>query len=151
MSNMKQEYPINPDLPQIIDHNNLPANTEELGRITYNNNLYLFIKNVDHLSIVSPRYLELQTGTRYYCTQHDFPMKLLHWLKPALYNFQRPPSQGGLHAGAMQSKDENVDGEMLSIIRAMGDGRSIKPGYFIYNFSRNNHPPIYTGDYCPQS
>lgn len=151
MSNIKQKYPIKTGLQQIVDHKILPNNAIELERMTFNNKLYLFIKNGNHLSIVSPIYLELPTGTRYYCTQNDFPMGFLLWLKPALFNFQRPPSQGGLHAGAMQSQHENVDDEILSIIRVMGDGKNVKPGYFIYNFSRNNHPPIYTGDYCPQA
>lgn len=53
----------------------------------------------------------------------------------ALADFEKPPVDGGLPSGAMSSADQSVDGEMPSVIRAIGDDRG-HGGYTIDNWSR---------------
>lgn len=53
----------------------------------------------------------------------------------ALADFEKPSVDGGLPSGAMSSADQSVDGEMLSVIRAIGDDRGYG-GYTIDNWSR---------------
>ena len=89
-----------------------------------------FIQRGAFLSIIRWSILKLKTGTRYSCHQYDFPLKVLSWFPKALAEFQRPPSDGGLHAGAMISKDQDVDGEMLAV-------GSTTQGYNITNWSRD--------------
>jgi hypothetical protein len=100
-----------------------------------------FIKRDTFLSVLRWSFLKLKTGPRYSCYQYDFPLKVLSWFPKALAEFQRPPSDGGLHAGTMISKDQDVDGEMLAV------GSTTK-GYDITNWSRdargiNAHPDLY--------
>lgn len=73
---------------------------------------------------------EVEIGPLYSCDQYDFPLKVLSWFPKALDEFQRPPADGGLHAGAMISQDQNVDGEMLAV-------GSTARGYNITNWSRD--------------
>ena len=89
-----------------------------------------FIQRGAFLSIIRWSILKLKTGPRYSCHQYDFPLKVLSWFPKALAEFQRPPSDGGLHAGAMISKDQDVDGEMLAV-------GSTTQGYNITNWSRD--------------
>ena len=100
-----------------------------------------FIQRGAFLSILRWSVLKLKTGPKYSCHQYDFPLKVLSWFPSALAEFQRPPADGGLHAGAMISKDQNVDGEMLAV-------GSTTQGYDITNWSRdargiNAHPDFY--------
>ena len=87
------------------------------------------------------KYLSLLTSyhsgpnQQYYCKQYDFPLKALSWFPWALEEFRKPPAEGGLHAGAMISKDMDVDGEMLAV-------GSSTDGYYIINRSRNQQDPI---------
>ena len=89
-----------------------------------------FIQRGAFLSILRWSILKLKTGPKYSCHQYDFPLKVLSWFPKALAEFQRPPSDGGLHAGAMISKDQDVDGEMLAV-------GSTTQGYNITNWSRD--------------
>ncbi len=88
------------------------------------------------LSLLNAASRTLKDGTPYYrCAQNDFPMKFLPWFSSALTEFQKPPSEGGLHAGAMTSADEDVGGEMLCIQRVMSISRG-QGGYCVLNRSR---------------
>ncbi len=89
-----------------------------------------FIQRGAFLSILRWSILKLKTGPKYSCHQYDFPLKVLSWFPSALAEFQRPPANGGLHAGAMISMDQNVDGEMLAV-------ESTTQGYNITNWSRD--------------
>ena len=89
-----------------------------------------FIQRGAFLSILRWSILKLKTGPKYSCHQYDFPLKVLSWFPKALAEFQRPPSDGGLPAGAMISKDQDVDGEMLAV-------GSTTQGYNITNWSRD--------------
>jgi hypothetical protein len=102
------------------------------------NDLFTLVKHQGHLSIlVSYRNRKTQ---KYYCKQYDFPLKTLSWFPKALEEFRKPPAEGGLHAGAMISKDVDVDGEMLAV------GSTTK-GYALTNWSRNQQDPV--TDYDP--
>src|SRR5690606_15020807 len=98
--------------------------------------LYVLTKHQNHLSIL----ISYRAGPHkeYYCKQFDFPLKALSWFPWALEEFRKPPAEGGLHAGAMISKDMDVDGEMLAV-------GSTSDGYCITNWSRNHH--YRAGDY----
>ena len=129
-----QEYPILPPLELIRHHEQLPTGSIELGRCldtTEANNLYVLVKQHNHLSLLKTYITKLKTGEVYYCKQFDFPLKALSWFPKALEEFRKPPIEGGLHAGAMISKDTNVNGEMLAV-------GSTTSGYFLINWSRND-------------
>lgn len=131
-------YTVLPSLPEILRHDTLPAGAVELGRIvnSYDKDLWLFVKNAEHLSLLSVASRYLADGRPYYrCAQADFPLEFLVWFPPALEDFQRPPAEGGLHAGGMTTPDQNVDGEMLCIQRALGAGGGLG-GYAALNRSR---------------
>ena len=128
-----QEYPLLEPLSHIVRHDQLPPGSLELGRCLDNRpgereRLYLLVKHENHLSVL----VSYHCGphNQYCCDQYDFPLKALSWFPWALEEFRKPPAEGGLHAGAMISKDMDVDGEMLAV-------GSTTDGYAITNWSRN--------------
>jgi hypothetical protein len=134
MSYLIQKYPLCDALPIITHHEQLTPDAVELGRCintTGRDKLYMMIKRENHLSILVSYVLPLKTGATYYCDQYDFPLKVLNWFPKALDDFRRTPAEGGLHAGAMTSVDEDVDGEMLCVQRTTD-------GYCIVNRSRQS-------------
>ena len=138
-----QKYPLLQPLSRINQHDQLPSSSVELGRCldTSNGNeeLYTIIKNENHLSVLISYHCG--PNDQYYCDQFDFPLKALSWFPWALEEFRKPPAEGGLHAGAMTSKDMDVDGEMLCV-------QSTTDGYALVNRSRNqqdtgsNYDPV---------
>ena len=125
-----QKYPVVTALSTITHHEQLPSGAVEIGRLmdtTEREKLHVFVKRGTFLSILSS-YKNLKTQ-QYYCTQYDFPLKILSWFPKALDEFRKPPAEGGLHAGAMTSVDEDVDGEMHCIHAAT-------QGYYLVNSSR---------------
>ena len=134
MSFYVQKYPLKPALPKIIRHDQLPADAIELARLQDtedHKNLYTFVQRDQKLSILTSFVMHLKTGDKYVCCQDDFPLKVLSWFPRALTDFQKPPAEGGLHAGAMTSADEDVDGEMLCV-------QSTIDGYSLVNRSRQS-------------
>lgn len=140
-----QEYPLLSPLETIKRHDALPPNSVHLGGLALGVNpedaKIEFIQRGAFLSILRWSVLKLKMGPKYSCHQYDFPLKVLSWFPKALAEFQRPPADGGLHAGAMISKDQDVDGEMLAV-------GSTTIGYDITNWSRdargiNAHPDFY--------
>jgi len=129
-----QEYPLLPALEAIERHDELPPNSVHLGGLAMGENpedaKIEFVKRGAFLSILSWGIMKLKSGPLYSCDQYDFPLKVLSWFPKALDEFQRPPADGGLHAGAMISQDQNVDGEMLAV-------GSTARGYNITNWSRD--------------
>lgn len=129
-----QEYPLVPPLEKITRHDQLPSGATLLGQLdkgeTDYDPSYFFVKRHDKLSILIAHIMDLTMGDRYVCHQYDFPLKVLSWFPKALEEFRKPPAEGGLHAGAMISKDEDVDGEMLAV-------GSTTQGYNITNWSRH--------------
>jgi len=142
MSSTIQEYPLETPLSRIQRHDQLPIGTIELGHFVDSTHgkdqLYTLTKHENHLSVL----ISYHTGPhdQYYCDQLDFPLKTLSWFPWALEEFRKPPAEGGLHAGAMISKDMDVDGEMLAV-------GSTTDGYFLINWSRNQQDPV--SDYDP--
>jgi len=130
MSYYVQKYPIEPALTTIVHHDQLPIDASEIGRLldtTEREKLYVFVRRGQYLSILTS-YKNIKTQ-QYYCDQFDFPLKALSWFPKALEEFCKSPAEGGLHAGAMTSVDENVDGEMLCV-------QSATQGYYLVNRSR---------------
>jgi hypothetical protein len=138
-----QKYTVLKSLPQISHHEQLPYDAEEIGCFldTLLEDLYVFVKRKNILSILVSFTRHLKTGDEYSCFQYDFPLKALSWFPKALENFRKPPSEGGLHAGAMTSTDEDVDGEMLCVQRTTD-------GYCIVNRSRQS-PLAFDESYEP--
>ncbi|CBL45894.1 Conserved hypothetical protein [gamma proteobacterium HdN1] len=135
-----QEYPLLDSLPVIQHHEQLPIDAVELGRCLDTSeakDLYILVKRGQQLSVLIT--YRNQKTNQYYCKQFDFPLKALSWFPKALEAFRKPPSEGGLHAGAMISKDTNVDGEMLAV------GRTTD-GYCLTNWSRQS--PLFS-HYAP--
>ena len=135
MTTTIQECPLVESLERFYRHNNRSSLQPRLGELVEathpgQKDLYTLIKNNKHLSIVLSR--EYGAKKEYYCVQYDFPLKVLSWFPWALEEFRKPPAEGGLHAGAMISKDMDVDGEMLAV-------GSVTDGYYIINWSRNKH------------
>jgi hypothetical protein len=144
MSFYVQEYPLLESLLEITHHENLPPDAIEIGRCidtTESEQLYVLVKQGNHLSLLCSFTLHRKTGDKYVCYQFDFPLKALSWFPKALEDFRRPPAEGGLHAGAMISSDEDVDGEMLCV-------GSTTDGYFIINWSRQS-PLAFGESYKP--
>lgn len=142
MSYSIQKYSLKPPLPKIARHDQLPAGSAELGRLldsTEREKLYVFVKRNRNLSILTA-YKNVKTQ-EYYCDQFDFPLKVLSWFPKALEEFRKPPADGGLHAGAMTSADENVEGEMLCV-------QAATQGYYLVNWSRQD-PQAFDEDYEP--
>ena len=140
-----QEYPLLPPLPKIERHDQLPEDSVVVGQLLGGHQdddpLYLLIKRDHFLSIIITYEDHWGGKDHYNCEQYDFPLKVLSWFPKALADFQRPPADGGLHAGAMISKDQDVDGEMLAV-------GSTTRGYNITNWSRDDrgvdaHPDRY--------
>lgn len=129
-----QNYPLLPPFEKIKRHDQLPNGADQIGKLcrghTKYDPCYLFIKRGDKLSILITHIMDLATGDVYVCHQKDFPLKVLSWFPRALEQFRKPPAEGGLHAGAMISQDEDVDGEMLAV-------GSTTRGYNITNWSRD--------------
>jgi hypothetical protein len=143
MNFLIQKYSVLEPLPKITHHGQLPFLTQEIGRFldSESGDLYVFVKQEKNLSILVSYTRHLKTGDRYSCYQYDFPFKALSWFPKALDDFRRSPAEGGLHAGAMTSADENVDGEILCV-------QSTTDGYCIVNRSRQG--PIGSGaSYMP--
>lgn len=139
-----QEYPIEPPLPKITHHDQLPADAIEIGRLldtTEREKLYVLVKRSDHLSVLVTFVMPLKTGDEYVCNQYDFPLKVLSWFPKALEEFRKPPAAGGLPAGAMTSADEDVDGEMLCV-------QATTQGYLLVNWSRQS-PLAFDDSYDP--
>ncbi|ROS00190.1 hypothetical protein EDC56_2827 [Sinobacterium caligoides] len=139
-----QKYPLLTPLSRIDRHDQLPQGVVELGRFLdsrpqLRERLYLLVKHEDHLALL----ISYHSGPKnqYYCKQYDLPLKALSWFPWALEEFRKPPAEGGLHAGAMTSKDMDVDGEMLCV-------QSTTDGYALVNRSRNkqgtasNYDPV---------
>ena len=129
-----KKYPLLPPLPKIKRHDELPESSVVIGQllegIQSDAPLYLFIKRDHFLSIIITYEDHWGGKDHYHCEQYDFPLTVLSWFPKALANFQRPPADGGLHAGAMISKDQDVDGEILAV-------GSTTQGYVLKNRSRD--------------
>jgi hypothetical protein len=142
MSNRTPKYPLLKPLPRIDRHDKLPTGSIKLLECsddsTGRDKLHTLVKHQGHLSIL----VSYHAGPhdQYFCKQRDFPLKTLSWFPQALEEFRKPPAEGGLHAGAMISKDVDVDGEMLAV------GSTTK-GYALTNWSRNQQDPV--TDYDP--
>lgn len=136
----KAPYDVKPPLPEITRHDQLPDGVTEIASITENTegDLIYFVKNNGFLSIlnVTEPGRTLANGQPYYrCSQDDFPLEFLSWFPVALIEFQKPPGEGGLRAGAMTTPDIEVGGEMLCIQRALGVDQD-RGGYAVMNRSR---------------
>lgn len=140
-----QNYPLLPPLEKITRHDQLPSGAKQIGQLRRgsleNNPNYVFVKRGNNLSILITYVTERLGNREYICDQYDFPLKVLPWFPKALDEFRKPPSAGGLHAGAMISRDQDVGGEMLAV-------GSTTRGYDITNWSRhakgvNANPQFY--------
>ena len=129
-----KKYPLLPPLAKIERHDQLPEGAVVIGQCRQgekeNNPNYVFVKRGQFLTLLVTYVSEWKGQKKYKCWQYDFPLKVLNWFPKALADFQRPPADGGLHAGAMISKDQDVDGEMLAV-------GSTTRGYNITNWSRD--------------
>lgn len=137
-----QLYPLKAPINHIYRHDQIPQDAAELGRCvdksTGREKLHVLVRQNGFLSVL----ISYSAGPhdQYYCKQYDFPLRVLSWFPWALEEFRKSPSEGGLHAGAMTTKDMDVDGEMLCV-------QSTTDGYALVNRSRNKQDPI--SDYDP--
>lgn len=129
-----QKFPSITPIKVIGDHRQVPADSYLLGSTTYNGKLYSLVRRGDsHLSVLTSETYTIRDGSvHYYCTQHDFPLRVLAWFPKALEEFRKPPVQGGLHAGAMITDYIDLDGEMLTV-------GATTEGYSLTNWSRCKH------------
>lgn len=125
-------------LPRVSHHEKLPHGFTEITRIKDGEALLVFAKFQKWLILLKPDdFLE------YSVAQFDLPLGFLTWFPTALEAFRSPPSEGGLPAGKMASLPQTIEGEELSIMRAMGDRawpeKGPPPGYYVKNSSRLEH------------
>ena len=129
-----QNHPLLSPLDKIERHDQLPNDCQIIAQLRegedHDDVLMILVKRGNNLSILETYTTEWKSGPVYSCDQYDFPLKVLSWFPKALEEFIKPPADGGLHAGAMTSGDQEVGGEMLSI------GSTTK-GYEITNWSRD--------------
>ena len=134
MSFLKPPYPVLKPLSVIKRHDQLPAGTHKLGECLDNTSgrdkLFTLVNHEGHLAILTS--YNAGPHDQYFCKQYDYPLRALSWFPKALDEFRKPPADGGLHAGAMVSRDVDVDGEMLAV-------GSTTDGYCFINRSRNDH------------
>lgn len=99
------------------------------------NGLLMLVKIETTLVLLSISVPGFTRARAYAIDQLEVPMGFLPWFADALNGFRKPPAEGGLHAGAMTTADEDVESEMLCIQRSMhaGDGGG---GYVVVNRSR---------------
>lgn len=144
----KPKYVLNEPITKISDHRDLPDGCEVLASFKRSeNSSIIFTKNNGFLSILDVTDRIKENGTPVYiCAQTDVTFKFLDWFPRALSDFVRPPAEGGQHAGAMITQDEDVDGEMLCICRV-----SIPPGYDVMNRSRWDWGFLGTNTFMEQS
>jgi hypothetical protein len=137
-----QLYPLREPIYHIQRHDQIPPTAQLLGKCvdtsTGRDKLYTLVKQNKFLSVL----VSYRAGPhdQYYCSQYDFPLRVLAWFPWALGEFRKSPFVGGLHAGAMTSADMEVDGEMLCV-------QNTCDGYALVNRSRNQQDPI--SDYDP--
>ena len=134
----KAPYDVKPPLPKITRHDQLPTGCEQLAYLQDNtcSAHWYFVKNNGYLSILDVADRQRADGSHYYrCGHDDFPLEFLFWFPAALVEFQKPPGEGGLRAGAMTTPDVEVGGEMLCIQRALGVDQD-RGGYAVMNRSR---------------
>lgn len=128
--NRIQLYPLEQPLHRIQRHDQIPLGLKKLNEChdKKSGDLYTLVKQGDHLSVL----VSYKAGPQdsYYCKQYDFPLRVLSWFPWALGEFRKSPAEGGLHAGAMTTKDFDVDGEMLCV-------QNTSDGYALVNRSRN--------------
>ncbi|ABD83029.1 conserved hypothetical protein [Saccharophagus degradans 2-40] len=141
-------YELNDPVTKISDHRNLPIGCEVLASFKRSeSSCIIFTKNNGFLSILDMTDRIKKDGTPVYiCAQTDVTFKFLDWFPRALNDFVRPPAEGGLHAGAMITQDEDVEGEMLCIVRI-----SIPSGYEVMNRSRCNWGFLESNTFMEQS
>lgn len=144
----KPKYKLNEPITRISNHRELPVGCEVLENFKKDeDSSIMFVKNNGFLSILEVSDHTLKDGTPFYiCAQTDVTFTFLEWFPRALSDFVRPPAEGGLHAGAMITADEDVDGEMLCICRI-----SIPSGYEVMNRSRCNWKLVGTSSFREQS
>jgi hypothetical protein len=134
MSYITPKYPVLESLSVIPQHDPLPTGVNYLGHCLDNTSgrdkLFTLTNHRNHLSLLVSYHAG--PNDQYFCKQYDFPLKALSWFPKALEEIRKPPAEGGLHAGAMISKDVDVDGEMLAV-------GSTTSGYCLINRSRNDH------------
>lgn len=128
-------YPLLQPLEKLDRHDQLPKGCEVIGSVIEGDGssspaLYFIQREGRKLSILETCVTKWKTGPVYSCDQYDFPIGVLSWFPKALEEFRKPPAEGGLPAGAMIGKDEDVDGEMLAV-------GSTTRGYNITNWSRD--------------
>jgi hypothetical protein len=134
----KAPYAVKPDLPEITRHDQLPPGCEHLAYLKDNtcSTHWYFVKNNGFLSILNVADRQLNDGSHYYrCNHDDFPLEMLNWFPDALVEFQKPPAESGLRAGAMTTPDLEVGSEMLCVQRALGVDQD-RGGYALMNRSR---------------
>jgi hypothetical protein len=141
----KAPYTIKLSAPEIVRHDQLPDGCRQVLSVQDNteNIRWIFFENNGLLSIAEITDRALRDGSPLYiCVKNDFPLEFLTWFPDALADFQRPPSEGGLHAGAMTTPDMEVGGEMLCVQRALGVDQD-RGGYIVRNRSRckNDYDP----------
>ena len=107
-----QNHPLLPPLDKINRHDQLPNNCQIIAQRQEGNLqddvLMILAKRGKHLSILETYTTEWKSGPVYSCDQYDFPLKVLSWFPKSLEEFIKPPANGGLHAGAMTSGDQDV-------------------------------------------
>lgn len=132
----KPLYNLNSPVTRVVSYTNLPPGCRALKAFNLSEDTdedrIIFIDNNGLLSILYVSESILASGQALSVNvQTDVTFQFLDWFPKNLVEFMKPPAEGGLHAGAMITADEDVDGEMLSIYRIQSPS-----GYGVINRSR---------------
>jgi len=125
---------VNPDSP--------PTGVRQVARIedslNYPDHFLSFYIQGTHLSIVHHRVAYPKDRPPFLCThQLDAPLEILPWFINKFAFFQKNESEGGMRVGQIMTDTDLIQGEDVTLSRAMDAGNARREGgYIIDNFSR---------------
>ena len=128
-------YPLEKPIKLLEHHHSIPDDMTKIAEIDDGSRervrTYTLLKYNHILVILSTFSFTTTYGVTHYCIdQCEFPLAFLEWFPKALKGYRTPSNAGGPRPGALTSGDENVGGEMLTLIRTIS-------GYSLVNRSRD--------------
>ena len=128
-------YPLEKPIKLLEHHHSIPDDMTKIAEIDDGDHerayTYTLLKHHQMLVFVATcTYTTTDGESHYSIHQREFPLAFLDWFPKALKGYRTPSNAGGPRPGALTSGDENVGGEMLTIIRTIS-------GYSLVNRSRD--------------
>jgi hypothetical protein len=139
---MKKQF-ISP-LIEISDPDHPPRLIRQIGRIedslNYPGRFFSFYVQGNYLSIVLHWIISPKDKQPFLATEQlDAPLEILTWFVNKFTFFQKNESDGGMRIGQIVTDTDLIQGEDITLSRAMDAGNARREGgYIIDNFSRSD-------------